>query len=153
MDFFYLALSIKREKIIFCVHFPLLRFLLKLLNNIIFKRVWHSTFLQLGMTKRDGLYGPARGMLVKNAGRADLFNPLTRISPQPARASSGAGAGRGLRPLTRKKKKLVAAGQRTKKSTTKKPVQTQSKPVQTRTNSKQTRTNSKQIRTNSKQTQ
>jgi len=37
----------------------------------------------------------------KNAGRTDLFNPLTCISPQPARVSSGAGrAG----PLTRKKK-------------------------------------------------
>jgi len=55
------------------------------------------------MAKRGGPCGPARGSLVKNAGRVDLFNPLTRISPQPARASSGAGrAG----PLTRKKKKI-----------------------------------------------
>jgi len=42
----------------------------------------------LGMAKRGG---PARGPQVKNAGRTDLFNPLTRISPQLARASSGAG--------------------------------------------------------------
>jgi len=44
------------------------------------------------------------------AGRADLFNLLTRISPEPARASSKAGrAG----PLTRKKKNwhLAAAWQ------------------------------------------
>jgi len=68
------------------------------------------------MTKRGGLCRPARGPLLKNAGRTDLFNPLTRISPphnspQPARASSGAGqAG----PLTRKKKNwhLTAARQR-----------------------------------------
>jgi len=37
------------------------------------------------------------------AGRTDLFNPLTRISPQPARASSRAGR---ADPLTRKKKKI-----------------------------------------------
>jgi len=55
------------------------------------------------MAKRGGPCGPARGPLVKNAGWTDLFNPLTRISPQPARASNGAGrAG----PLTRKKKKI-----------------------------------------------
>jgi len=60
------------------------------------------------MTKRGGLCGSTRSPLVKNAGRADLFNPLTRISlprinPQPAQASSGTGrAG----PLTRKKKKI-----------------------------------------------
>jgi len=58
------------------------------------------------MAKRGGPCGPTRGPLIKNAGRADLFNPLTRISPprisqRPARTSSGAGrAG----PLTRKKK-------------------------------------------------
>jgi len=52
--------------------------------------------------------------LVKNTGRTDLFNPLTRISPpcispQPARASSGAGrAG----PLTRKKKNWHLAAAR-----------------------------------------
>ena len=56
------------------------------------------------MAKWDGPCGPARDPLIKNAGRTDLFNPLTRISPQPARASSGAGrAG----PLSRKKKKLA----------------------------------------------
>jgi len=33
------------------------------------------------------------GPLLKTTGRTDLFNPLTRISPQPARASSGAGRG------------------------------------------------------------
>jgi len=37
------------------------------------------------MVKRGGPCGPTRGPLVKNAGRADLFNPLTRISPRPAR--------------------------------------------------------------------
>jgi len=42
------------------------------------------------MAKRGG---PRAGPLVKNAGRTDLFNPLTRISPQPARANSGARAG------------------------------------------------------------
>jgi len=58
------------------------------------------------MTKRGRPCGPLCDPLVKNAGRANLFNPLTRISPsrispRPARASSGAGrAG----PLTRKKK-------------------------------------------------
>jgi len=58
----------------------------------------------LGMAKRGGPCGLARNPHVKNAGRANLFNPLTRISPQPARANSGAGrAG----PLTRKKKKSV----------------------------------------------
>jgi len=41
------------------------------------------------MAKRGGLCGPARRPLVKNAGRADLFNPLTRISPR------GPAAGRG----------------------------------------------------------
>jgi len=56
------------------------------------------------MAKWGGPCGPARGPLVKNAGRTDLFNPLTRISPQPARASIGAGrAG----PLNRKKKNLA----------------------------------------------
>jgi len=51
---------------------------------------------------RDGKAGRA-SPLVKNAGWADFFNPLTRISPQLARASSRAGrAG----PLTRKKKKM-----------------------------------------------
>jgi len=40
------------------------------------------------MAKRGESCGPVRGPLVKNAGRADLFNPLTRISP---RASSWAG--------------------------------------------------------------
>jgi len=45
------------------------------------------------MAKRGG---PARCLQVKNAGRANLFNPLTRISPprispRAARASSGAG--------------------------------------------------------------
>jgi len=66
------------------------------------------------MAKRDRSCGPARDPLVKIAGRADLFNPLThisppRISPQPARASSGAGrAG----PLTRKKKKLALSSSR-----------------------------------------
>jgi len=55
------------------------------------------------MAKRGGPCGSARGPLVKNARRVDLFNPLTRISPRPARANSGAGrAG----PLTRKKKKM-----------------------------------------------
>ena len=46
----------------------------------------------------DGRAGRAMraGPLVKNAGRTDLFNPLTRISPphinpQPARAHSRAG--------------------------------------------------------------
>jgi len=48
--------------------------------------------------------GPARDPLVKNAGRADLFNPLTRISLRPARASSDAGR---ADPLTRKKKKWM----------------------------------------------
>jgi len=61
------------------------------------------------MAKRGGPCGPARGPQVKNAGRDDLFNPLTRISPprispQPARAICGAGrAG----PQTRKKKILT----------------------------------------------
>jgi len=41
------------------------------------------------MTKRDGPYGPARGPQVKNAGRAYLFNPLTRISLRPARGGAG----------------------------------------------------------------
>ena len=51
----------------------------------------------------------ARGPQVKNAGRANLFNPLTRISPprispQPVRVSSGVErAG----PLTRKKKNVI----------------------------------------------
>jgi len=45
------------------------------------------------MAKRGA---PAHGPQVKNAGRDDLFNLLTRISPprispQPARASSGTG--------------------------------------------------------------
>jgi len=61
------------------------------------------------MAKRDEPCGPAHGPLVKNAGWANLFNPLTRISPsrislRPARANSRTGrAG----PLTRKKKKIV----------------------------------------------
>jgi len=61
---------------------------------------------------RDGKAG--RGPQVKNAGRDDLFNPQTRISlprisPQPARASSGAGrAG----PQTRKKKILTLSSSR-----------------------------------------
>jgi len=46
----------------------------------------------------------ARGPQVKNAGRDDLFNLLTRISPQPARASFGAGW---ADPQTRKKKILT----------------------------------------------
>jgi len=54
------------------------------------------------MAKRGGPRGLTRGSHVKNAGWANLFNPLTRISPQPARASSGAGR---ASPLTRKKKK------------------------------------------------
>jgi len=63
---------------------------------------------KVGIAKRGGSCGPVRGPLVKNAGRADLFNPLTRISPpcislRPTRASSGTGRA-GL--LTRKKKKL-----------------------------------------------
>jgi len=66
---------------------------------------------------RDGKVGRAMrvGPLVKIAGRTDLFNPLTRISsprisPQPARANSGAGrAG----PLTRKKKKLTLSSGKT----------------------------------------
>jgi len=37
--------------------------------------------MALGMSKRGGPCGPAHSPLVKNAGRADLFNPLTRISP------------------------------------------------------------------------
>jgi len=56
------------------------------------------------MAKRGGPCEPACGPLVKNAGRTDLFNPLTRISPQPARASSGVGRAGSL---TRKKKKLT----------------------------------------------
>jgi len=61
---------------------------------------------EVGMAKRGGPCGSARGPQVKNAGRVDLFNPLTRISPprisrQPARASSGAGR---ADPQTRKKK-------------------------------------------------
>jgi len=56
------------------------------------------------MAKRGGPCGSVRGPQVKNAGWDDLFNPLTRISPQPARASCGAGrAG----PQTRKKKILT----------------------------------------------
>jgi len=61
--------------------------------------------LSIGIAKRDG---SVRGPLVKNVGRIDLFNSLTRISssrisPQPARVSNGTGrAG----PLTRKKKKF-----------------------------------------------
>jgi len=47
--------------------------------------------------------GPACGPLVKNAGRVDLFNTLTCISPRSARASSRAGR---ADPLTHKKKKL-----------------------------------------------
>ena len=59
---------------------------------------------KVGMAKRGGPCGPSRRPLVKNARRADLFYLLTRISPRPARASSGAGrAG----PLTRKKKKWM----------------------------------------------
>jgi len=55
------------------------------------------------MAKRGGPCGLARGPQVKNVGRANIFNPLTRISPRPAQASSGAGrAG----PLTRKIKKM-----------------------------------------------
>jgi len=63
------------------------------------------------MTKRGGPCGLARGPQVKNAGRAELFNLLTRISPprispQPARASSGAGrAG----PQTHKKKLALSS--------------------------------------------
>jgi len=63
----------------------------------------------IGMAKRGGPCGLTRGPLVKNAGRADLFNPLTRISPprispRPAQASSRAGL---ADPLTRKKKKWM----------------------------------------------
>jgi len=48
------------------------------------------------MAKRGGPCGPACSPQVKNTGRANLFNPLTRISPprispRPAQASSGAG--------------------------------------------------------------
>jgi len=55
-----------------------------------------KSLIELGMAKRGGPCGLVRGPHVKNAGRANLFNPLTRISPprissQPARASSGAG--------------------------------------------------------------
>jgi len=52
------------------------------------------------MAKRGGPCGLARGPQVKNVGRTNLFNPLTRISP---RASSGAGR---ADPLTSKKKKM-----------------------------------------------
>jgi len=45
------------------------------------------------MAKQGGPCEPARYPQVKNAGRANLFNPLTRISPRPARASSGVGRG------------------------------------------------------------
>jgi len=65
--------------------------------------------INVGMTKRDGSCGPARGPLVKNVRQTDFFNPLTHISPQPARASSGAGRDD---PLTRKKKKLALSRQR-----------------------------------------
>ena len=66
------------------------------------------------MAKRGGSCGPARGPLVKNAGRTYLFNPLTRISPphislRPARASTGA---RRAGPLTRKKKKLTLSSRK-----------------------------------------
>jgi len=68
------------------------------------------------MAKRGEPCGPVRGPLVKNTGRKELFNPQTCISasqnsPQPARASSGAGRDG---PLTRKKKNwhLAAARQR-----------------------------------------
>ena len=63
------------------------------------------------LNNRDGKAGRAvrAGPQVKNAGRDDLFNPLTRISPQPARASCGAGrAG----PQTRKKKILTLSSSR-----------------------------------------
>jgi len=64
------------------------------------------------MAKRGGPCGPVRGPQVKNAGRDDLFNPLTRISPQPAQVSSGAGRGGLTRKPARKKYwHLVAAGQ------------------------------------------
>jgi len=66
------------------------------------------------MAKRGGPCGPAHGPQVKNAGRDDLFNPLTRISPprispQPARASSRAGRAGSQ---TRKKKILVLSSSR-----------------------------------------
>jgi len=59
------------------------------------------------MAKRGGPCRPARGV-AKTRGRTDIFNPLTRIgpsriSPQLARASSGAGQAGSL---TRKKKKI-----------------------------------------------
>jgi len=54
------------------------------------------------MAKRGGPCEPVRGPLVKNARRADLFNPLTRISSRPTRASSGAGW-----PANPKEKKIV----------------------------------------------
>jgi len=36
---------------------------------------------QIGMAKSGGPRGPARSPLIKNVGRAHLFNLLTRISP------------------------------------------------------------------------
>jgi len=38
------------------------------------------------MAKRGG---PACGLLVKHVGRADLFNPLSRISPRGQAAGQG----------------------------------------------------------------
>jgi len=54
------------------------------------------------MAKRGGPCGLARGPQVKNAGRANLFNPLTRISPRPARASQRDGAGWPANPQEKK---------------------------------------------------
>jgi len=45
------------------------------------------------MAKRGGPCGPARGPQVKNAGRDDLFNPLTRISPPTRAGQLRGGAG------------------------------------------------------------
>jgi len=57
------------------------------------------------MAKRGG---PARGLLLKNVGRAHIFNSLTRISPpRITRGPRGAAAGRGK--LAHKKKKLTLA--------------------------------------------
>jgi len=56
---------------------------------------------EVGMAIRGGSCGPARGTLVKNVGRTNIFNLLTCISPQHVQASCGAGW---PGPLTCKKK-------------------------------------------------
>jgi len=72
-------------------------------------------------------------------GQTDLFNPLIRISPQPARASNGTGWSANAQ--EKKNWHLVAAGQRTKSLPLKNSYKLKTKPYKLKTNPIQTHCN------------